>query len=461
MKYKLEKTIVALFLLAFMLVGFFGSKAYLQIGPQIRSVTAKIQKGPEKKSINTAADGKKKDIGTETDTSAASAGTTASTVSSETTASTASSETAGAAVKEETAEVEAKKDEETEEAANFSDSLFFKQQMVQGNGAISKQLGMSELYNQDNTFVLNNGYVVGVYAYADTDYEFEKVTGFRDFLAEQGIPLLYVNEPVKYTDDKAISEELGIMTYVNDNADRMLARLSEAGIPTLDLRQAFSGEDSFFWFYRTDHHWTTSAGKVAAEAISEKLNSDLGFDIDLSLYSDEKMIYTLYEDAWLGEQGKKLGESFVGMEDYTLIVPSYDTLFTIRRDGEEYTGSFEEVLINNGIMLPENNEDIYGAPSWHYIYRGNEGRITNEQNTDGKKLLVLGDSYGSVTNVFLALGNRSVEGIIMRDFIRDFDIDIRDYILQNDYDAVIISYAEFMLGAHVDEESANYTMFDF
>lgn len=430
---RIEKMILALFLLGFMVVGCIGSKAFLRIGPGLRAVAQEIAPG-----FHTEKNSEKSGTLTE---------------------NAAPAKTETAQTKEQTlpAKTEAQPEKETaQDAWDLSDSDFFKD-MVQRNGAVSKQLGMTGLYNEDNAYVLSNGYVVGVYPYTSTDYEVSEVTAFRDFLSEQGISLLYVNKPVKYSDDRAVTEELGIETYVNDNADRLLARLAEAGVPTLDLRQTLSGQESFFWFYRTDHHWTTSAGKEAAKAIAEQLNSSFGYEIDLSLYSDENLVYSLYEDAWLGEQGKKLGESYTGMEDYTLIVPAYDTAFTLWKEEGTYSGTFDEVLVNYEVFLPMNNEDVYSAASWHYAYRGNEGRIYNDYDDSGKNILVVGDSYDTVTNAFLALGVRSVEGIIMRDFKGS----IRDYILENDFDAVVIAYAEFMIGAHDDAESANYFMFNF
>ena len=431
MKFTLEKRILAVFLLAFMIIGCIGSKAPLQIVPQLASVTAQIIPSSKEKNI----DKEKK---------------------AEETENTKNSITSEIRSSEEKEEAVAQANEE-DVAGNFSDSLFFKDQMVQQNGALSKQLGMAEVFNQDNAYVLDNGYVVGVYDYADTEYETAQVTAFRDFLAGQGISLLYVNEPVKYTDDAALSEQLGILTYSNDNADRLLANLEKAQVPVLDIRDVFAGTDSFSWFYRTDHHWTTSAGKEAARAISQKMNDEFGYGIDLSLYDDENLIYTVYEDSWLGEQGRKLGESYVGMEDYVLILPAYETLFTLQTSDDEQTGPFEEVLINQEIMLEQNNQDIYSAPSWHYIYRGNEGKITNDLNENGKNVLVLGDSYDTVTNAFLALGARSVEGIVLR----DYQGDIRQYILDHDFDTVVIAYTQFMIGAHNDEDSSNYRMYDF
>ena len=60
--------------------------------------------------------------------------------------------------------------------------------------------------------------------------------------------------------------------------------------------------------------------------------------------NDNRFTYKEYEKAWLGEQGKKLGESFVGLDDFTLILPDYDTSFHAQYGQNVLTGSFGDVF---------------------------------------------------------------------------------------------------------------------
>lgn len=347
-------------------------------------------------------------------------------------------------------------------ASDYLSKLPFKQKMVDMNGTIAKNLGMREIYKNSGGTVLKNGYVAGIYDYTSTDYEIQQITELKAFLEERNIQLLYVNEPTKYIDDRIIAEDLGRNTYINDNTDRFLSRLSENEIQYIDLRDNILEQelDSFSLFYKTDHHWTTQMGKMAAEVIAERLNKSYGYNIDLSLYDSDKFIYKEYSDAWLGEQGKKLGKSFVGLDDFTFIAPDYDTLFDVSYGDKTITGAFEEVLVNQAIYLPENNENIYTAPSWHYSYMGiaKEGTtVNNLECGEGKKVLVLGDSYDSITVPFLALGVSEVQSLILR----NYEGSLREYIDTHDIDTVVIAYASFMIGAHDNESSANYSMFDF
>lgn len=74
-------------------------------------------------------------------------------------------------------------------------------------------------------------------------------------------------------------------------------------------------------------------------------------------------------------------------------------------------------------------------------------------------MLLLGDSYAQVTEPFLSLSVHEIDSLILRSCDEDFDL--HQYIIENGYDTVVICYAQFMIGAHDNPESANYKMFSF
>lgn len=345
----------------------------------------------------------------------------------------------------------------------FLDALPFKQIMIDFNGLIAKTFNMREIYQNSGGIVASNGYIVGIYPQTSIDYELNQTIELKKFLDERKIQLLYVNEPTKYFDDTFTQKDLGKKTYVNSNIDFFLSSLEDAGIDYIDLRDTYTQMkiDSFNLFYKTDHHWTVPAGKIAAREIAATLNNKFGYQIDLTLYEDENFTTTHFDNAWLGEQGRKLGASFVGMDDYDLILPKYDTDFTVTyRDGTTHSGAFGEVLVSQGAYVSKANNDIYNAPSWHYSYMSGgvtESIVLNNTNPDGKKILVLGDSFEQVTVPFLSLGISEVQTLILR----SYEGSLRDYIDAHDIDTVIIAYVSSMIVENDNEASANYTMFDF
>ncbi|MCM1540299.1 MAG: hypothetical protein NC121_03470 [Blautia sp.] len=334
--------------------------------------------------------------------------------------------------------------------SNFSSTLWKQQELIDLNGTMAKLLHMQGFYSDMGMYVTDDLYIVSASEYTSTDYEFEQTVAFHAFLEENGINFLYVNEPTKYMDDALFSREFGIETYSNRNADMFLARIRDAGIPTIDLRDNIQEEglQVFDLFYRTDHHWTTRAGLWATRIIAKGLNEHCGYHIDTSIYDADNYTYTEWSECWLGEQGSKLAKTYVGLDDFTRIMPDFPTSYTFKSEEGDYDGTFDD-FIDESIYDLNNN-------SWHYSY--NQINCINH-NVESGKVLILGDSYEQITEPFLSLGVREVDSLEMRKYTDSFDL--KEYILDNEYDTVIICYAQFMIGAHDDPSSANYRMFSF
>lgn len=339
--------------------------------------------------------------------------------------------------------------------AEFSSALWNQRMLIDLNGWMGKNLHMQGYYSNMGMYVTDDNYVVSASGYISTDYEYGKVLSLKKFLDENDIHLLYVNEPTKYMDDSFFREEFGVETYSNRNMDRFLERIREAGVPAIDLRDNIRAEglDIRKLFYRTDHHWTTNAGLWATGIIAEGLNEHCGYSIDTSVYDKSNYVFTEWNECWLGEQGRKLGEAFVGLDDYTEIKPTFATNYTFKTKDGNYDGTFDH-FIHEDIYNLENS--VYENGSWHYSY--NQINCRNNLVESGKVLL-LGDSYAQVTEPFLSLGVHEIDSLILRN--QDSSFDLRNYILENGYDTVIVCYAQFMLGAHDNEASANYRMFSF
>jgi hypothetical protein len=238
--------------------------------------------------------------------------------------------------------------------------------------------------------------------------------------------------------------------------DKFLSRITEAGIPVIDLRDniAEEGLNVRSLFYRTDHHWTTRAALWATRIIAAGLNDVCGYQIDLSVYDESNYTFKDWSECWLGEQGRKVAETYVGLDDYTEIKPDFPTSYTFKPgNGDNYEGTFDDFINEDFYNL---ETDVYENKSWHYSY--SQINCINH-NVESGKVLILGDSYEQVTEPFISLGVHEVDSLILRDCSDSFSL--RDYILENGYDTVIICYAQFMLGAHDNPSSANYKMYSF
>ncbi len=339
--------------------------------------------------------------------------------------------------------------------SEFTSSLWNRRKLINFNGIMARLLDMQGFYSDINLYVTDNMYIVSASDYTTTDYEFNEIVAFKEFLDQHEINLLYINEPTKYIDDDLFREQFGVETYSNQNMDMFISRIKEAGIATIDLRDSIEEEnlDVCDLFYRTDHHWTTEAGLWAAQIIADGLNEYFNYHIDTSIYDESNFTLTEWTECWLGEQGKKVAETYVGLDDYTEIKPIFTTNYTFKNSKDSYEGTFDD-FINEDVYNLDN--DVYENSSWHYSYQ----RIDCINNdVEFGKVLILGDSYDQITVPFISLGVHEVDSLVLR--ACDDSFDLRNYILENGYDTVLICYAQFMLGAHDDPNSSNYRMFTF
>ncbi len=335
----------------------------------------------------------------------------------------------------------------------YASQMWKRQDLINFNGAVAKLLRMQGYYGSKGIYITEDRYIVSPSPWTSTDYEYDQMLSLYHFLLKKDIHLMYINEPNKYVDDSLFEKNFGIESYSNRNADSFLQRIKKAGIHVIDLRDELKQDklNIYDMFYRTDHHWTTRSGLWASEKIAKGLNKYCGYAIDTSIYDEENYSFTNWKACWLGEQGRVVAASYVGLDDYTAIKPKFATNYTFKNGDILQQGTFED-FINEDVYNAD--EDVYVNPSWHYSY--SQPNVINN-NVEYGKVLILGDSYEQVVVPFLSLGVSEVDSIILRSFSGN----IRDYIEQGEYDTVLICYAQFMIGAHDDTESANYKMFTF
>ena len=336
---------------------------------------------------------------------------------------------------------------------NFATGPFKERDLIDLNGAMAKRVGMRGYYSDLGILAADNDYLVTIYPKTTTDFEYKQVVSFMKWCHKHNIKMLYVNKPTKYPTDEEMTKQFGIETFSNRNADKLMKRLRAADVPVVDLRDYIEEDGLTTWelFYRTDHHWTTKATLWAAPKIMKGLNDYCGYDIDLSIYDKKNYNFKEFKNCWLGEQGRKLGMSYTGLDDFTEITPKFPTHYTFKSEDGDFDGDFMGFINQDRF---DTKMDIYENTSWHYGYK-----LMDCINHDAKqgKVLLLGDSFEQTLDSFISLGVHELDVMMRRDHGRKYDL--RGYILKHGYDTVIISYAQLMIGAHDDPKSTNGKMF--
>ncbi|MCI8478267.1 MAG: hypothetical protein HFE97_07970 [Oscillospiraceae bacterium] len=225
----------------------------------------------------------------------------------------------------------------------------------------------------------------------------------RDALMQEGIPYLYIQAPQKIQRGKDLLPT-GLTDVGNENADRFLARLTQAGTDSLDLRPTFEDtEDYAAWFFRTDHHWKPEGAFLAWQTIAAYWEEAYGWATDPFLTNEVNYEKIVYPDFFLGSQGKRVGSLYAGTDDFTRYSPKFDTSFTygIRGEAALREGSFDTAL-----LFPERVAEkdwFHGNP--YVLYAGGDygfARIINHNNPDGPRVLLIRDSFACALTPFLA-----------------------------------------------------------
>lgn len=288
---------------------------------------------------------------------------------------------------------------------------------------------------------LNNGYL-SFYIHEKIDtYKFvENTVKFDKFLKEKNIPLLYVQAPYKNSKYNDQTPQ-GVKDYSYENMDNYLAEISKAGVDNIDLRKLINegGIEHYSMFFKTDHHWTPKAGLWAFGKIAEELNLNYGFDINKSLWDEENYNIKTYENCFLGSQGKRTGIYYGGLDDFDIITPKFETDFEFNIDSQNIhrKGEFKETLLDLDQFKPQ---DYFDSFLYSTYIDGDHAfvNIKNKNNKNGKKILLIKDSFSCVLAPFLAQGCSNLDIVDLR---QSESVDLNKYMENNKPDIVIIMYS--------------------
>lgn len=314
---------------------------------------------------------------------------------------------------------------------------------VEANALFNKTVGMKIISGTDAVVAMKNGYLTFETHKTDTSQAAQSLKWFSNTLNEKGIDLLYIQYPSKEQEGNAMLPS-GIVDYSNINANALLKGLDENGVKYVDMRSLLEkkNDDWYSNFFLTDHHWKPETGVWAAGKIAEILNRDYAYGINDKIGELEAYTVDVYEKYCLGSQGRIATLTYAEPEDISLIYPKSKTSFTVRyNNDDEISGSFEETLFDKSNL---DNTDYYNHSAYSTYLRGNKAltRIRNNDCQNGKRLLVIGDSFNKCVVPYLA---QTVENIDMLDR-RYFNGSVLDYIEKTSPDIVLVGYTPTLIG---------------
>lgn len=312
--------------------------------------------------------------------------------------------------------------------ADISGTFFRKTSFVDLNGAVRNIFCQQEM---NGVVKLNNGYLtepvercpdeyIRLYAY--------RTAGMNEYLKKRGTALVYASPPGTVgRSDPALPA--GIEDFTNDNIDRMLSALQEAGVDTIDFREtiAADGLDHYSMMYKTDHHWSTEAGFHAFQKLERYIIEKTGCETDPRVSDLSNYTITKFEKWHLGSRGQRTGIYFAGIDDFVLIDPDFDVP-VIDNDGQSGTIHdyffITEFLEERDLTSRYTYDAVMGGAAYlgHYINPAAKNKV---------KILMISDSFAKAVNPYLIMDFAEVwtisdgyVGSVTPAFIEEYDPDV-------------------------------------
>ncbi|MDR0875281.1 MAG: hypothetical protein LBN12_03630 [Clostridiales Family XIII bacterium] len=311
---------------------------------------------------------------------------------------------------------------------NFTEYFRFRWELIDLYGLFNLSVGKQSLDNFD-LVKDGEGVMQKTQEAFDRQQAEDSVKTLSASFAERGIPLIFVAQPPRFTEESfPVSAEVH---FFGGRDPVFLKALTDAGVDVLEAN--VEGKVML----KTDMHLTTAAEFEVARQIAERLET-LGID-----YRDAGKIFDLgnYDSEshpFYGNLVKSAGRYFtLGGDSFELLHPRFKTDFTIENpeSGKERSGDFRHSLMNG----MEDELEYVKEPYWvldYLAYPSAMYTITNHQQEDGCKILFVMDSVAMRSVAYLSLGAGQITVIDPRG--ENGNALLSEAMNTGDYDAVIV-----------------------
>jgi hypothetical protein len=294
---------------------------------------------------------------------------------------------------------------------------------------------------------------------SDLQWSTKQIKMLQNVSEVSGAKFLYCGIPVKGYQE---SMPANVSDYSKDNYDDFLKALERQNIPYVDfyLEIMKKGVEESNIYFNSDHHWQIYPSFLAYQSLCEQLKNRYAFDYNHEYADLDSYSVKHYPKLFLGSWGQKLGTyfSWLGRDDFELIVPQYSTDFVESQPlkNESRVGTFKETFLNNyDGELQKNGFDS----SLYDVYGGNFRLqiIQNKLIKNGIKVLMIRDSFAQPVSFFFATQVQEIHLCDVRNHMQFVGekINMNEYISEIKPDYVIVLYS----GAYSKERSFGY--YDF
>lgn len=261
-----------------------------------------------------------------------------------------------------------------------------------------------------------DGYLINTPVKYDYDTLYKNISAVNEFAKKTGIKTKLIAVP---STGYIMSDKLPDvhMEYKDEEIRYAIEQITSPYVEMIDIAsELMDNKDTAQLYYKTDHHWTSEGAYIAYKkwAKSEGLTAQ---------NADEYMI-----EKTDGFYGTTYTKSALWNEKSDIIeIWEYPINVTVTIDDEnEY----------NSMFFREHLEKMDKYP---VFLDGNHGfeRITNHDNPDGKKMLVIKDSYAHCFVPFMMENAAQTDMVDLRYYLDS----VSELTAENEYDEILVIYS--------------------
>lgn len=264
--------------------------------------------------------------------------------------------------------------------------------------------------------------------YKKLEWTDEQLNAIRDWKAASDAETHFVYIPNRICTPECLCSR-GVREYSAQAEALKTKTFADCGYQVLNLHEAMhsQGLNHESLYYNSDHHWKTQTALWAAREIAETLG------LDTTLLQDGQYTVETYPDYFLGSLGRRVGTLYCGVDDFTLLVPKYETHYTFTHGEKTRTGTFREACIDDTHIV----RAYFDANCYAAFFGGDFAlsELVNQNNPDGAHLFMIKDSF---TNSIAPYLIASCGKITMID-PRCYSGCISDAVREADPDALLVT----------------------
>jgi hypothetical protein len=312
----------------------------------------------------------------------------------------------------------------------YNDQFPMRDSFIETNALINKNFFRQNII--EDVYVADDGYLLSQIAEVtpvDAKKTASRINELADHLAKKNISVYTALMPNKSTMMENKFPDY-FPSYGQKNMDLLYKELGKASHP-IDSRATLAkhmNED--YMFFYSDHHWQAKAAFYAYQNVMSEINANEQIDDKVYQYTD--YTWNLSGKPFFGSDARKTTSANAKKTDTILVANLKETHqpFTMKWGNRTQSGLYKMDFLTM--------EDPY--TNRYQAYLGGDYAqllISNPNKTNGKKVLVIKDSYANAFIQFLVPHYKETHVLDLRHYNK---MAIEKYVEKNNIDQIVLIY---------------------